>query len=93
MASLWELSAPTRIGTTFTVCLSNQHRKREKSRMCRDKSLVPKRLLNGYDILTKDLPLKYFSKVGQMHFHAMFSFIHTKIHKFKFSSGAEFLDD
>lgn len=93
MASLWELSAPTRIGTTFTVCLSNQHRKRENVSMYRHENLAPKKLLNGSDILTKYLPLKDFRKVGQMHFHAMFSFIHSKIHKFKFSSSAEFLND
>jgi hypothetical protein len=45
----------------------------------------------GIDILTKYLPLKDFRKVGQMHFHAMFSFIHTKIHKSKFPSSTEFL--
>jgi hypothetical protein len=39
------------------------------------------------------LPLKNFSKVGQMHFHAMFGFIHTKVHKFELSSSTEFLND
>ena len=47
----------------------------------------------GTIILTNYLPLEDFSKVGQMHFHAMFSFVHTKIHIFKFSSGVKFLDD
>jgi len=47
----------------------------------------------GTNILTHYLPLEDFSKVGQMHFHAMFSFVHTKIHIFKFSSGVEFLND
>jgi hypothetical protein len=47
----------------------------------------------GTNILTNYLPLEDFRKVGQMHFHAMFSFVHAKIHIFKLSCGAEFLDD
>jgi hypothetical protein len=58
-----------------------------------DHSSIRIGIKNGYKILTMTLPLKNFSKVGQMHFHAMFGFIHTKVHKFKLSSSIEFLND
>lgn len=54
MASFWELRAPTRIGTTFTAWLSNQHGKRENVRIYRDQSVIPTGMLNGCKHMNKE---------------------------------------